>query len=612
MKRPTGAWVIAFGVLLAPALLLGMGVAVVGATDRCPDVVPGVATYDAGGASSATGLRPTGAQEGTLGLTTTQWSRASAVVATGQTMRVPVQGIVIALAVARQESGFQNYANDGRGGDLAPDQVDVARSLRLPHDAVGTDHGSVGLFQQQWPWWGSLAELMTPATAARKFYQALLEVPGWQFMPLTVAAQRVQRSAYPDAYADDADLARSILQQVAGTTPDSQASTNLADCADPAGPATNGNVSWPVPARLASTDRRNWGGGGAHWSSWHTGTDFSVPCGTPVLAAHAGTVHIDRSQPWAGPQLLKIAMAPGRLTTWYAHMQTLSVRDGDAVRAGQPLGEVGEEGNSTGCHLHFEVHTRGGPIYGEDNTNPTAWLKQNVGRRVAGGSAASSGVMSVTQYNVKNRPAAVTEALRSRPTLLGLNESDRLARTWLTTGRTPGGYTLVAADSGSPGRRQNSLLVGPGVRVVSTDVVPLSNRIPGDTFGHDRWALVTVLDVPGVGRHTHIQTHFNAGVRNLSATAPRAREYAASVRNLDRLLDRFDGSSHLTLAADMNLGRRSDRPFAWAPMLARHGLEVHATGVDAVASRGLGQGRVGAIPRGLSDHPAIEINFRAN
>ena len=44
---------------------------------------------------------------------------------------------------------------------------------------------------------------MNPAIAAGKFYDALQQVPGWQGMPVTVAAQRVQRSAFPDAYADD-------------------------------------------------------------------------------------------------------------------------------------------------------------------------------------------------------------------------------------------------------------------------------------------------------------------------------------------------------------------------------------------------------------------------
>ena len=92
----------------------------------------------------------------------------------------------------------------------------MSRSLQLPHDAVGTDHGSVGTFQQQYPWWGALEELMDPPTAAGLFYAALLKVPGWESMSVTVAAQAVQRSAFPDAYADDEPLARELLATLAG------------------------------------------------------------------------------------------------------------------------------------------------------------------------------------------------------------------------------------------------------------------------------------------------------------------------------------------------------------------------------------------------------------
>ena len=398
MTRPASSgWALALGVyLLAPALVLGLGIAVVGATDRCA-----APATDAGGLAVDPVAGTGNALGGGLGLSTTQWSRASAVVAVGEAMRVPPQGIVIALAVAHQESGLKNYANDGRGGDLGADQTGVNASLRLPHDAVGTDHGSVGVFQQQWPWWGTLTDLMTPATAARKFYQALLKVPAWQTLPLTVAAQRVQRSAYPNAYADDANLARSILEQITGnttTTTDLQPAAAQTDCPDPAGSDVANAVVWPVPAQLAGSDRRNWGGRGGHWSSWHTGTDFSVPCGTPVLAAHAGTVQIDRTQPWAGPQLLKITTGPGRLTTWYAHMATLLVTDGQQVTAGQQVGEVGQEGNATGCHLHFEVHTRGGPIYGADNTNPTTWLRTHVGSNL-NDQAQAAGAFVVATFN---------------------------------------------------------------------------------------------------------------------------------------------------------------------------------------------------------------------
>ncbi len=138
------------------------------------------------------------------------------------------------------------------------------------------------------------------------------------------------------------------------------------------------DVVYPVPARYVGTDRHNWHETGPYWSKWHTGTDFSAPCGTTVYAAHAGTIEIDTTQrSWAGPQLVKVTTGAGSLTTWYAHMQTVDVSRGQTVAAGEPIGRVGKEGNVSGCHLHFEVHLKNGSIYGPDNVDPSTWLSEN-------------------------------------------------------------------------------------------------------------------------------------------------------------------------------------------------------------------------------------------
>lgn len=144
-----------------------------------------------------------------------QARNARIIVAVGEQMGVPAQGIVIAVATASQESALRMLANDGTG-ELRPEQEDVDRSLQFPHDGVGRDHGSVNMFQQQYPWWGSLEELMDPQVAAMKFYERLLQVDGWETMPVTVAAQTVQGSAFPDAYAQHEVMARRIHAQYAG------------------------------------------------------------------------------------------------------------------------------------------------------------------------------------------------------------------------------------------------------------------------------------------------------------------------------------------------------------------------------------------------------------
>jgi murein DD-endopeptidase MepM/ murein hydrolase activator NlpD len=326
------------------------------------------------------------------GLSPAQLANANAIITEGLRMHVPSKGIVIALATASQESHFTNYANDGRGGDLLSVQDGIAASLSLPHEAVGTDHGSLGVFQQQWPWWGSMRELMTPAVAAQKFYRALLSMPAWQSEPVTFAAQSVQASAHPEAYADDEPLARELLglSGPKGMTTDrvvSAAALGSADCAS--GEGAPGQVVFPLPQRSGFRDARNFGRAGAHWASVHTGDDLSVACGTPVLAATDGTAIIRTDQRWAGRWLVQVSTGSGQLTTWYAHMRALTVTEGQVVRAGQQIGEVGDLGNATGCHLHFEVHPHGGTIY-QDSVDPIAWLRAHIGASPVGGSVRSA------------------------------------------------------------------------------------------------------------------------------------------------------------------------------------------------------------------------------
>ena len=137
---------------------------------------------------------------------------AGTIILVGQHRGIDVNGIISALITGYQESKYTVYANDGAGGDLAPEQYGIERSLALPHDAVGTDHGSLGVFQQQWPWWGTLAELMDPQTSAEKFYAALVEkVPNYPDLDPGDVAQTVQVSAYPDAYHQWEPLARQLL-----------------------------------------------------------------------------------------------------------------------------------------------------------------------------------------------------------------------------------------------------------------------------------------------------------------------------------------------------------------------------------------------------------------
>jgi hypothetical protein len=85
----------------------------------------------------------------------------------------------------------------------------------LGHLGAKNDHDSLGLFQQRPSMgWGSAAQVTDPIYSATAFYLALQRVSGWESMKVTVAAQRVQRSAYPNAYAQWEADATSLSQEI--------------------------------------------------------------------------------------------------------------------------------------------------------------------------------------------------------------------------------------------------------------------------------------------------------------------------------------------------------------------------------------------------------------
>ncbi|MFF9758439.1 MULTISPECIES: heavy metal transporter [Streptomyces] len=132
----------------------------------------------------------------TYEFTPEQAVNAATITAVGTARELPERAVTIALATALQESALRNI-----------------------------DHGdrdSLGLFQQRpSQGWGTPKEIMDPVYSADKFYEHLEEVPGYTRLPLTVAAQRVQRSGFPQAYAkhepDAALLAAALTGRSAAT-----------------------------------------------------------------------------------------------------------------------------------------------------------------------------------------------------------------------------------------------------------------------------------------------------------------------------------------------------------------------------------------------------------
>lgn len=145
---------------------------------------------------------PSGARPPVGDFNMAQMANAEAIIKAGERLGISERGQAIALATAMQESNLRNLANS-----TMPD------SLSVPNEGTGKDHDSVGLFQQRpSQGWGTIKECMDPDYSATAFYKGLQGVKNWENLDLTVAAQRVQRSAYPDAYAKWEDEAYAVLR----------------------------------------------------------------------------------------------------------------------------------------------------------------------------------------------------------------------------------------------------------------------------------------------------------------------------------------------------------------------------------------------------------------
>jgi murein DD-endopeptidase MepM/ murein hydrolase activator NlpD len=292
------------------------------------------ATLDASPISSCSVLPQVRANP--RGLSAEQVNNARVIVDVGRELKVPPRGWTIALMTAMQESTLRN----------------------LPYG----DRDSVGLFQQRNAW-GSFQQRMDPIASARMFYTGgvagqpgLLDISGWEHMALWRAAQSVQRSAFPFAYAKHEALATALVESITGADPGS--------CQAPLVPGT-----WALPT-IKNYNLTSGFGSRIHpvrgTLDFHTGLDFAVPYGSPVFAGSDGVV---RSTAWGGGygNLVKIEHADN-VQTWYAHLSDFSVSPNQRVKAGEQIGSAGSTGSSTGPHLHFEVRVNGTP------RDPQPWL----------------------------------------------------------------------------------------------------------------------------------------------------------------------------------------------------------------------------------------------
>ena len=169
------------------------------------------------GVPAGTGLQIPSPNGGSFTVDAQQLSNAAGIVHTGQSLKIPQQGLVIAVMAALTESSIENLPNSGVPGSETDPNVQWAAysPSNPPHDGT-----SVGFFQQQ-DNWGRVTLRMNPTGETRSFFgdpsagpPGLLQIPNWQSLPLGIAAQAVQESAFPTRYAGWQTGAEAIVNDV--------------------------------------------------------------------------------------------------------------------------------------------------------------------------------------------------------------------------------------------------------------------------------------------------------------------------------------------------------------------------------------------------------------
>ncbi|MGI8595041.1 MAG: M23 family metallopeptidase [Solirubrobacteraceae bacterium] len=253
----------------------------------------------------------------------------------GAIVVILLMGPVIALL-----SGGESGVSRGKAADGAPvasDYADVARS-----GDGGADERPLPKSRPQ------VSESVAGETAAQAAAQgAGVQIEG----PRPTGPATADGGVSPGAPSDDEVREDLVAQQKAQKA----VRAALASGRYPVS-FGSGRLSWPLPAAYTTVSSPF----GPRGGRLHAGIDIPAPIGTPIRAADTGTVVIAGST--GGYGNYTCIQHTKSLSTCYAHQSRILVSPGEDVKKGQLIGQVGNTGNSTGPHLHFETRIGGKPI----------------------------------------------------------------------------------------------------------------------------------------------------------------------------------------------------------------------------------------------------------
>ena len=189
---------------------------------------------------------------------------------------------------------------------------------------------------------------------ARDAYQAWQQQKAAEEAAAAAAARRAEEEA----------AAAAAAARAAARSQGSGSATSAANSGGSGSSGGSGPYVKPTSGRTSSCF-------GSRWGVLHGGVDIAAPIGTPIYAAHSGVVA--RAGTATGFGYAVYIRGDDGAVTVYGHVNQYFVRAGERVVAGELIAEVGNRGQSTGPHLHFEVHPSGAMYGGQ--VDPVPWLR---------------------------------------------------------------------------------------------------------------------------------------------------------------------------------------------------------------------------------------------